>query len=84
MRSLPDNQKKVLEYLLNHPAGATHDELVPLLGITKTAVKEHVAKLQSYGYLSYEDERGSVGKSWLAQRQQPKRPRTAAVSAPSR
>lgn len=62
MNGLPENQKRILDFLLTQTNGASLDEFVVLLGITKTAVKEHVSKLQSYGYLFYEDEKGSIGR----------------------
>lgn len=62
MRSLHENQRRILEYLLNHPDGATVDELSNHLGITKTATKEHVIKIETLGYLRYVDERGAVGR----------------------
>src|SRR5687768_11615704 len=62
MRSLHDNQKRILEYLLSQAEGATLDELAGHLGITKTAVKEHLIKIESLGYLSYTDIKGSVGR----------------------
>jgi len=62
MNALPDNQRKILDFLLSRPGGATLEELAEHLGITKSGVKEHVIKLQNYGYLTHEDERGSVGR----------------------
>lgn len=62
MRALPENQKRILDYLLNHVEGAGLEELSSHLGITKTAVKEHLIKLETYGYLSYTDSRGGIGR----------------------
>lgn len=62
MRSLHDNQKRILEYLLAHPDGATLDELADHLGLTKTAAKEHLIKIETLGYLSYVDTKGAVGR----------------------
>lgn len=62
MRSLPENQRRILDYLLNHSEGASLEELSEHLGVTKTAVKEHLIKLETYGYLSYSDMRGEVGR----------------------
>jgi len=62
MKSLHENQRRILDYLLNHPGGATLDELSAYLGITKTATKEHLIKVESLGYLSFTDTRGSVGR----------------------
>jgi DeoR family suf operon transcriptional repressor len=62
MRTLHDNQKKILEYLLDHPEGATLDELASHLEITKTAAKEHIIKIETLGYLTYQDSKGAVGR----------------------
>jgi DeoR family transcriptional regulator, suf operon transcriptional repressor len=62
MNSLPENQKRILEFLLDQGEGATLDELALHLGITKTAVKEHLIKLQNYGYLAHVDAKGAVGR----------------------
>ncbi|MCM2279069.1 MAG: helix-turn-helix domain-containing protein [Oligoflexia bacterium] len=62
MRFLHENQQRVLDYLLNHPEGASLEELAAHLGITKTAAKEHVIKIQDLGFLSYMDSRGTVGR----------------------
>jgi predicted ArsR family transcriptional regulator len=62
MRSLHVNQKKILDYLLEHPEGSTLDELSSHLEITKTAVKDHLIKIENLGYLSFIDSKGSVGR----------------------
>jgi predicted ArsR family transcriptional regulator len=62
MRGLHGNQQKILEYLLDHSQGASLDELSAYLGITKTATKEHVTKLESAGFLTFQDLRGPVGR----------------------
>ena len=62
MRSLHENQKKILDFLLSHPEGASLDELALHLGVTKTAVKEHILKIESYGYISFVDLRSGVGR----------------------
>jgi DeoR family suf operon transcriptional repressor len=62
MQGLHQNQKKILDYLLDHKDGATLDELASHLGITKTAVKEHLIKIETFGYLSFIDSRGGVGR----------------------
>lgn len=62
MKSLHENQRRILDYLLNHPDGATLEELGAHLEITKTAVKEHVIKIETLGYLTYVDSKGSVGR----------------------
>jgi len=62
MKSLHENQKRILEYLLDHPDGATLDELSSHLGITKTATREHLIKIETLGYINYIDAKGSVGR----------------------
>lgn len=62
MNELHQNQKRILEYLMDHTAGATLEELSEFLGITKTAAKEHLLKVESQGYITYEDSKGSVGR----------------------
>lgn len=62
MDILHENQKKILNYLLEHKDGATLDELALHLEITKTAAKEHLLKVQRFGYLTYFDSKGEVGR----------------------
>ncbi|WP_413288055.1 helix-turn-helix transcriptional regulator [Bdellovibrio sp. HCB337] len=62
MIGLHENQKKILEYLLDHHDGATLDELAEYLQITKTAAKEHLIKIDGLGLLTYQDQKGSVGR----------------------
>ena len=62
MRSLHKNQQLLMEFLLNKKEGATLDELAAHLGITNTAAKEHLLKIQSHGYIQYADTKGSVGR----------------------
>lgn len=62
MHGLHENQKKILDYLLNYPDGATLDELSHHIGITKTATKEHVIKLETAHLLTFKDIRGFVGR----------------------
>ncbi|MFL5813318.1 MAG: helix-turn-helix transcriptional regulator [Bdellovibrionia bacterium] len=62
MKTLHENQKKILDYLLDHPDGATLEELSAHLEITKTAAKEHILKVINLGLLTYSDSKGSVGR----------------------
>lgn len=62
MKGLHQNQRKILDYLLEHPTGATLDELSSHLEITKTAVKDHIIKIENLGYLSFADSKGSIGR----------------------
>ncbi|WP_374028901.1 helix-turn-helix transcriptional regulator [Bdellovibrio bacteriovorus] len=62
MIGLHENQKKILEYLLDHRSGATLDELAEFLHVTKTAAKEHLIKVDALGLLTFEDRKGGVGR----------------------
>ena len=62
MRALHENQQKILEHLLNRPDGSTLEELSAVLGVTKTATREHLIKIESLGYLKYVDSKGDVGR----------------------
>lgn len=62
MKNLHDHQSKILEYLLSCHEGASLDELAIHLELTRTAVQQHVLKLQDLGYLTHLDTKGSVGR----------------------
>lgn len=62
MQGLHLNQKKIMDYLLEHQNGATLDELADELGITKTAAKDHLLKVDALGFLSFVDSKGGVGR----------------------
>lgn len=62
MKSLHENQRRILDHLLGKPEGATLEELAIHLGITKTAVKEHILKIEGFGYIAHADSKGSVGR----------------------
>lgn len=62
MKNLHENQRKILEHLLSHHEGASLDELATHLGLTRTAVQQHVLRLMDLGYLAYLDTKGSVGR----------------------
>lgn len=62
MHGLHLNQQKILNFLLENQSGATLDELANELGITKTAVKDHLLKVESLGFLSFVDSKGSIGR----------------------
>jgi predicted ArsR family transcriptional regulator len=62
MNGLHSNQKRILEYLLDHADGATIEALVTHLGVTKTAVKEHILKIEHLGYITYKDVSGAIGR----------------------
>jgi len=62
MHGLHPNQQRILDFLLEHQNGATLDELSVELGITKTAVKDHLLKVEALGFLSFVDSKGAVGR----------------------
>jgi DeoR family suf operon transcriptional repressor len=62
MRDMHANQRKILDFLLEHKTGATLEELAHHLGITNTATKEHILKVEALGYLSYVDTKGAIGR----------------------
>ncbi|HKY62611.1 MAG TPA: winged helix-turn-helix transcriptional regulator [bacterium] len=62
MPGLHENQHRILDYLLDHPEGATLEELAEHLGLSKTGTKEHLLKVESQGYLQHSDAKGSVGR----------------------
>jgi DeoR family transcriptional regulator, suf operon transcriptional repressor len=62
MIGLHKNQRLILEYLLDHPEGASLEEIAEHLKITKTAAKEHLIKVDGLGFLTHTDKTGSVGR----------------------
>lgn len=62
MIGLHANQKKILEFLLEKSKGATLEDIAEHIGITKTAAREHVIKIESLGLLIFEDIKGPVGR----------------------
>lgn len=62
MKHLHERQQAILNHLLNHANGATADELTQVIGVTKTAAKEHVNQLHHMGYLSFRDISSGVGR----------------------
>ncbi|MFN3696705.1 MAG: helix-turn-helix transcriptional regulator [Pseudobdellovibrio sp.] len=59
---LNQNQTKILEHLQSLSQGATADDLIHVLNITKTAVKEHLNKLVHQGFINFEDSKGFIGR----------------------
>ena len=49
-----DTQRALLESLLHHPAGLTVEQLVNKVGVTANAVRQHLAALESEGFVVYE------------------------------
>ena len=60
--ALSKNQQNILNKLLKENSGLTADELVVQVGITKTAIKEHLNILLSLGFIQFDDEKGAVGR----------------------
>jgi predicted ArsR family transcriptional regulator len=59
---LADRQKDLLRHLQKHKEGATVDELVAELGITRNAVRQHLASLESDGLVMQNATRPSGGR----------------------
>ncbi|MES3036585.1 MAG: methanogen output domain 1-containing protein [Bdellovibrionota bacterium] len=62
MNALPEKQQKILDLLITNPNGLTADQVADHLGVTKTAAKEHLNKLEYLEYLNFRDEKGIVGR----------------------
>lgn len=62
MTTLSKSQQAILDLLLKSDNGATADELVDDLGITKTAVKSHLDTLVNRDLLTFVDEKSGVGR----------------------
>lgn len=60
--NLHENQKKILEFLLDKTDGATLEEISDHLGITKTAAKEHILKIERLDLITFKDTKGTVGR----------------------
>ncbi len=57
-----ERRKRLLRYLLRNKAGATIDELAAALGVTRTAVRQHLASLQRDGLVAPGPTRPSRGR----------------------
>lgn len=62
MRHLHPSQQKILNYLLKNPEGATAEELASLIGVTKTAARQHLVPLRHLGFLECRDLNCGVGR----------------------
>lgn len=62
MDHLHDRQQQLLRYLNEHNEGATIEELVSYLGITKSAVREHLSQLEMLEYIQIHDVKGRIGR----------------------
>jgi len=57
-----DRRRRLLRHLLRNKAGATVDELAQALGVTRTAVRQHLAALTRDGLVAEGGERGTGGR----------------------
>ncbi len=57
-----ERRKRLLRHLLRHKPGATIDELAAALGVTRTAVRQHLASLMRDGLVAAGAERASGGR----------------------
>jgi DeoR family suf operon transcriptional repressor len=57
-----DSQKEVLKHLLLHKSGATVDELVRAVQLSRTAVNQHVMVLEGVGYIRKATPRKTGGR----------------------
>jgi DeoR family suf operon transcriptional repressor len=57
-----DSQQQVLNQLLQHKAGVTLDELVSALGLSRTAVNQHLMVLEREGYVQKAAPRKTGGR----------------------
>lgn len=62
MDNLGKTQNKILDFLLDHPSGVQIQKIVEFLGVTKTAAREHIVKLESLGHVAFKDVSGKVGR----------------------
>lgn len=62
MHSLHANQKKILEHLLENSEGVSLDDICNHLGVTRTAAKEHILKLDHLGLITFRDTKGTIGR----------------------
>lgn len=57
-----ERRKRLLRYLLRNKGGATIDELAQALGVTRTAVRQHLASSMRDGLVAAAGERASGGR----------------------
>jgi len=62
MNGLHPHQQKIMDHLLENQAGATLDELADHLGISKSAARDHIVKIETLGYLDHVDTKNLVGR----------------------
>jgi DeoR family suf operon transcriptional repressor len=57
-----DSQQAVMDQLLEHKSGATLDELVASVGLSRTAVSQHLIALEREGYVQKAASRKTAGR----------------------
>jgi predicted ArsR family transcriptional regulator len=57
-----NSQQAVLNHLLEHRAGATLDEMVSAVGLSRTAVNQHLIALESAGHIRNGEPRKTGGR----------------------
>jgi predicted ArsR family transcriptional regulator len=57
-----ERRKQLLRYLLRNKSGASVDELAQAVGVTRTAVRQHLASLMRDGLIAPGTERASGGR----------------------
>ena len=57
-----ESRQKVLAYLLDHKSGATVDEIISSVGLSRTAINQHLMVLEREGYLSRAASRKTGGR----------------------
>src|SRR5580658_8936709 len=62
MATTGTSQQAVLNHLLEHRSGATLDELVSAIGLSRTAVNQHLISLESAGHVQKTTPRKSGGR----------------------
>lgn len=62
LNQLNPKQSEILTLLKSVPKPLTADELVKRIGITKTAVKLHLERLMDLKLVTFEDQKGQVGR----------------------
>jgi predicted ArsR family transcriptional regulator len=57
-----DTQRNLLEALLQHPDGLTVDDIADKIGVTVSAVRQHLAALERDGFVAHEVRRAPRGR----------------------
>ena len=57
-----DRRKQLMRHLLRHKTGASIDELAMAIGVTRTAVRQHLAALSQEGLVTPAGERATGGR----------------------